>query len=528
MSGNGANGALIAKRTVGAAALVIMAGMIISRILGYGRFKVIAYYFGRNWMTDSFVDAFAVPDLIYTLLSGGALTASFIPVFTEYLVAKKEKEAWHIANSVGNLMLLAVAACVVVGMVFTPTLVSLLVPGLKKDPRSLAMTVDMCRIIFPMVLMTSTAALFNGILHSTNHFGAPAVAWCLHNIGIILFAVFLHERLGIFSLCWGVLAGATSMVLVQAPFVRAKGFRFRPVLDLKHPGVSRILRNFAPAVLGLSMTTINLFILPITFGSMLPEGSVTALQFGVRLLLLPLGLFGSALSMAIFPTLSRQAGEGRKGEFRETLVRGISTTFVFSVPSTVFLIVMATPVTRFLFQGNEFTEADCVATALGVAYFSIGLVGHTAVQVAARGFYAEKDTMTPFSTGFLSVALVSVPGCWLLSRTGLGHGGVALGISLSALANMFALFVMLRRRMPEVALGRVGVSFAKTAAASAGLLAVCWYLREPLAGYHPGIQVMATGALGGGVFLALAYAMKVEGFVELAGGMKKRFLGGRG
>lgn len=526
MEDSGDNGrAAAAARTVGRAALIIFIGTVVSRLLGYGRFKSIAYYFGQDWETDALFGAFVVPDLVYLLLSGGALTASFIPVFTEYLVAKKEKEAWHVANSVGNLMTLSIAVCVALGILFAPAVVSIFFFGFSDQPETLKLTVALTRIVFPMVIFTALAALCNGILHSVNHFGSPAVAWSLHNVLIISFAIIFHKTLGVSSICFGALAGAATMVLVQAPYVRRSGFRYRPVIDLRHPGVRRVMRNFLPAMLGLAMTQINLLTLLPVFGSLHAEGSVAALTYAVRLLMLPLGLFGTALSMAIFPTLSRQAGGDEKEQFRRTLTMGISMTIVFSLPSTAYLIYMGLPVTKFLFLGNQLTSADCEATAYAVAFIAIGLAGHTAVQVIARGFYALQDTATPFKTGFFSVLLVSVPGCLLLGETRLGHGGVALAVSLSALVNAAALFYLLKSRIPELEVGGMARTFFKSLVATGGLLAVCWVLKAPLEGFRPGLQVLASAAAGGGAFALLAHLLRIEGLEEIAGAFRRRFSG---
>ncbi|MEW6201630.1 MAG: murein biosynthesis integral membrane protein MurJ, partial [bacterium] len=369
---------------------------------------------------------------------------------------------------------------------------------------------EMTRIIFPMVLLTSLSALCNGVLHSYNHFYAPAAAWNLHNIGIITLGILLYKKFDIFSLCFGVLAGALSMVLVQIPVIYWKGFLYSRVIDLKHPGVKKILRLFLPAMLGLSITQINLMLVPVFFGSYFGEGVVTALHYAIRLLLLPLGMFGNALSMAIFPALSRHAGADKRTEFRATFVRGINATFVFSLPSTVLFVILGLPITRLLFEGNKFTAADCEATAFALIFFSVGLVGHTALQVIARGFYALQDTTAPFKTGLFSVLLVSLPGCILLTHTSLRYGGIALAISLSAIVNAVLLYILIARRIPELRTDQILSCFQRVASASLGMAIVCYYLKEYLAVYPIVIQVLVNMTISGGVFIVLATIFKVE------------------
>ncbi|MEW5945528.1 MAG: murein biosynthesis integral membrane protein MurJ [bacterium] len=522
-----ARAAAMGKATVGGAAVVVMAGMIVSRLLGFLRYRTITEIFGRSFETDAFFAAFMLPDLLYYLASGGALTAAFIPVFTEYLVNRKEKDAWYVASSVFNFSVLVIAASIAAGMVFAPFLIGKMVtPGFREHPATMSLTVTMSRIIFPMVILTSCSALCNGILHSFNHFHAPAISWSLHNLGIILAAVFLSSRYGIFSLCFGVLIGAASMVLVQLPVIAGKGAVYHPKMNLRHPGVSRVLKLFVPAMLGLSVTQINLMYFPKLFGSYLGEGIVSSLEIADRILLVPLGLFGSALSMAIFPALSRKAADaGSAGEFRKTLARGIVATLFFSVPSTVFLVIMSLPVIRFLFESRTFGLEDCEATALALRYFAVGLAGHTALQVIARGFYALKDTTTPFITGFLSVICISVPGCAYLSGTALGHGGIALSISLSTIANMLMLFVILRSRVRELDAGAIVKSFMKIALASALMGVTCLYMKAVLSWSHPAIQVMVNMSVSGSLFILFCFILKVEVTAELFSAFARKFSG---
>ncbi len=535
------------------AAAIVMGGMIVSRLLGYIRYKTIFYYFGRGYETDAFFGAFAVSDLLYILASGGAMTVAFIPVYSELLQKGKEKDAHSLASAIATITVLFVGVCVMLGMIFAPQLASVLVPGFKDDPKTFELCVTIIRIIFPMVVLTSLSALFNGILNAHDHFAAPAIAWCMHNIGIITAAVLFHEIYGIRSLAYGVLAGAFSMLLVQAPVIYAKGVRYIPTIGAGNPAVKKMLKLFLPAMLGLSVSQVNLLILPNTFGSLMGEGAVSALSGGVRLLLLPLGIFGNAISMAIFPTLSRQAGGGKMAEFRSTLTRGVNTTFAFALPSMVAFLVLGEPITRVLFGGGEFTVADCRATAFALAFYAVGLPGHTALTIVSRGFYSMQDTRTPFLVGVFSVLFISVPFsmgivesrmaaetlivlkplllvCRIspffylgVALKGLSYGGVALSVSIGTLFNFVTLTALLRRRVPGLSLAPIVMSLARVSAAAVPMAAACWFVDHALVGFDPIVRLLAGGSTGAVVYLGAGKIFRIKEIDEVVDMVKTRF-----
>lgn len=541
-----------AIKTVKRAAAIVMFGMIISRILGYLRYKVIAYYFGRGWETDAFIGAFTVPDLLYVLASGGALSAAFIPLFSGLLEKKQEEDAWRLASGVWNVLMMVVVPGIVLGMVFAPQLTDIIVPGFRNEPQTKALCVDIMRIIFPMVIFTATAALCNAVLQSKDHFSTPALAWSLHNLGIIGAAFILHGRMGIKGLSYGVLVGAGSMVLVQFPVMIRKGLRYHVRSGPRDPNVKRALALFLPAMLGMSLSQINLFVLPITFGSLFSHGSVTSLQYGVRLLLLPLGVFGNALAMAAFPTMSAQAAGERWGEFHGTLARGIRSTFVFSLPCTAGFILLGMPIVRLLFGGGEFTMADCLDTRGVLLYYSIGLAGHTAIQMVTRGFFSMQDTRTPFLVALTSVLLIIIPmgvglvqpvvdmanpaikALVLVSHVSpfyyagvavqhLEHQGIALAISLATLFNLVALLILFRKRMPDFDMGRVWDGFARVTLATLVMSAVVAAAAFFMKNLDPSVQVLGIMVLGGAVFLAACKVFKVPEAGDVAGMFLRRF-----
>lgn len=462
------------QKAVVRGAAVVMVGTLASRIVGYAREKIIAYQFGRTSHTDAFWSAFGVPDFLYYLVAGGALGAALIPVLTDYLVKEERDEAWRVVVTLANLLICLVAAGVAIIVVFAPALVRIGLPGFRVKPATFDECTLYVRILSPMVFFTSLSALATGALQSFKHFSWPAVAWSTYNLGIIFGAVFLASSLGLVGLCIGVLLGAASMVLVQVPSLAARGFRYRLAMDLRHEGVRRTIRYFVPVMVGLTFTQISMFLLPIIFGSYF-EGGVTTLRYANRLVILPLGLFGVAISTAAFPALAEQAALGESAEFKRTFSGSLRAIFMLSVPSCVGLAVLAGPINRLLWQGGEFDARAVEAASFALVYFSLSLFGISGLQVANRAFYSLKDMLTPPVVGAAYVALNFALAA-LLIRTPLRYAGVALATSLSTTAGLLVMLALLRRKVGPMGGKQILSCLLKTALASAVMGFACYYV----------------------------------------------------
>jgi putative peptidoglycan lipid II flippase len=331
-----------------------------------------------------------------------------------------------------------------------------------------------------------------------------------------------RDTLRLQGVCLGVLAGAFMMVIVQLPALYKRGLRnYSFCLDVRHPSVIQYWKLFFPVMLGMSLTQINLLIMPTFFGSIVGEGAITALNYANRMMFIPLGLFGSVISMAIFPTISRQANAGEFDLMRRTLVRGIRATMIFSLPCTAFMLTCGLASVRLVFGYGRFTYADCRATAFALSFYSFGLIGHTANQAINRGFYARKDSITPVLAGLIGLG-ITVPLSLVLIRTPLKHGGVALAISLATIVNMVILLIKARTKLSLELSGIISMFF-KTLAASAAMGAAAWWAGSL---FHIGpdnwgfkavlMSFIAMVAASAVVFTAAAKLLRIEEFDEIA------------
>lgn len=471
------------RQTIIAGATIMMVATLFSRLLGWVRDRAIGHFWGSTAHTDAYWAAFMVPDLLYYLLAGGALGAAVIPVFAGYLRRNEEAESWRAANTLITLASLLSVVGIALIMIFANYLVLLVAPGFtKRDPAAAVECARYVRLLAPMVFFTVLSALFTGILQSHRHFTAPAAAWLVYNVGIIggAFAGGLlvnrnpGDPSGIPIVALGVIVGAALLVAVQLPALRARGFRYRPTLDLRHPAVKEVLRLFLPYMAGLAFTQICLILLPIFFGSFFPRG-VTSLRYANRLVVLPLGLFGVAISTAAFPALAESIAAGEIAAFRRTFSKALRAVTALAVPSAAALVVLAGPVLRLLWRSGEFDEAAVDAATFSLLFYTVALIGLSALQIINRAFYSLKDTRTPPLVGIGYTILIVVLAI-LLMRTRLQYAAIAAASSIGVTLGTLVMFEFLRRRLGGADGRAILISFLRVAVASAVLAVVAFFV----------------------------------------------------
>jgi len=513
------------------AAGLVMAAILVSRILGFVRERAIAEVFGRTAATDAFFAAFALPDLMYQLLVGGALSSAFIPVFTQYLARDQEKEAWYVASIFLNATFLILLGIMILGVVFAPVLAPFVGVGFTGEHRDLLIL--LMRLTFPAVFFTALAGLCMGVLHSYQIFLRPALGPIIYNLAQILGAYLLGPLMGIMAMAVGTVAGAVGNFGVQFPEVLRRARRhYQRVVDFRHPGIRRMLELMLPAILGLSIAQINVIISQ-NLASTLEEGSIVALRLANRLINFPLGIFAMGISTAVFPTLAMLEAKGERQEFIRALAFGLRIVFFITIPSAAGMAALRLPIVRLLFESGEFTAADSAVTAYALLFYVPGLFAQAALQVTTRGFYSLQDTKTPVKIGLFTVLVNLGLSLVFLRWTSLGAGGLALAFSLSSLVNVALAFAVLGRRLPgllnwelaSTVLKSTGASLimAVSAAWTASFLEARW----PLAGkLGQGVHTLGAIAAGVLVYLLLAAVLRMDE-IRLVGSMLARRLKGR-
>jgi putative peptidoglycan lipid II flippase len=492
--------------------------VFLSRLLGLLREQVFAALFGAGFAIDAFVVAYRIPNLLRDLFAEGALSSAFVTVLSRYDQTRGPAQTWRLASNVLVCLTLVVGGISLVGMWFAPQLVQLMAPEFGKVPGKLELTWTMTRIMFPFLLLVSLAAVAMGILNTKGKFFLPALASSFYNLGSIVVGVSLALVLphfgipAIVGMAWGSLMGGLLQFLVQTPQLKVVGFRPQAVCDFRDEGLRQISRLMLPAVVGLSASQINVFINTF-YAASCQEGSVSWLNYAYRLVHLPQGLFGVALSVATLPVVSRCAASRDLPALKEAFAASMSLAMLLTIPAAAGLMALAEPIIAVIFQHGRFTGFDTQQTAQALSLYCLGLVAFAGVKILVPVFYALDDTRIPVVGSFLTVAANIL--CIHLTLAALQHRAIALSTSLSMGVNLIFLGVMLYRKVGPFGVARLLLTFVKvTGAALIMAVAVrqshALFLFSPEAGLIGRLlALMGAIVLGVAVYLVLVGCFRI-------------------
>jgi len=499
----------------------VAAATILSRVLGVVREQVIAYYFGAGAVTDAFVTAFRIPNLLRDFLAEGAFSAAFVPTFSTVLKRDGKEAALALLNRVLGLFVPFLAVLCVLGIIFTPQIASLLSGGVEETPGKIALLVHLARMMFPFLLLIALAAVLMGALNALGRFGVPALAPGGFNIGMIAGTVLLAGWIDppVLALAWGVLIGGFLQWVVQALAIRRIGFRHRLQWGWSDPNVRQMLRLMVPALIGQAAVQINIFAIT-RFAWTLGDGPVAYLNFAFRVLFVPLGVFAVAAATVGLSRLSERVAAGDDASVRAIFRQGAQTVLYLVTPTAVAFIFLGRPICAALFQRGEFGADATVHTARALAFYSLGLPAMALIRVTAPLFYAHKDTRTPTWCGMASVA-ANLVGMNLLVGP-LGYAGLALSVAAAATIQVGLLVYLAHRRFGSLAYMSLTRNFAVFLAVSlAGVAGGGWLVRS---GALPWIPFGRAGQTAAAVGVAAALYIGITwvlGYRQL-GGRRRR------
>ena len=418
------------QNSILSAASVLMVAVLISRLLGLLRDRFLAgtFFADRAWQLDVYFAAFRLPDMIFQLLVVGALSAAFIPVFTQYIQTQK-RQAWHIASSVISLGLLLFIFLAIALFIFARPLNQLIAPSFS-SPQLTLMT-NLTRLLILAQASFLVSNFITGILQSHQHFLVPALSPVAYNLGIIFGILALSPLLGIYGPVFGVILGALLHLLVQLPLVKRIGFNFRPSFDINHPGVRRIGRLMLPRTLALAVSQIELTV-AVFIATSLNPGSLAIFYFAQHLNALPIGLFGATIGQAALPSLSRQQDPALINKFKQLFLSSFNQILYFSLPASMILLILRIPIVRLAFGARGFPWQATLITGKVVAFFAISVFAQAVIQILVRGFYALANTRTPLILGTFAVILNVCLSFLFVYRLEFSVLGLALAISLAS------------------------------------------------------------------------------------------------
>ena len=473
---------------------------VVSRILGYVRDLLQAYYLGTGDGADAFTIAFTIPNLFRRLTGEGALTPAFVPTFTELKRDRTPGGLWSFGNVFFWDLVLIMAIVTGLGLLVAPGLVKVIAYGFGGVAGKWSLTIFMTRVMFPYLFFITLAALATGILNSFGRFFIPASTPILFNLAVIVavagWARDAREPALVFAV--GVVIGGLLQLALQIPYLWKEGMRFSFGLSFRDPMVRRIGRLMVPGIFGASVYQIN-FALSRMIASGLEKGSTAALYYASRIEELTLGLFSIALAAALLPAFSEQVADRDIGALKKTLGFSLRLTAFVSFPAAAGLIALNMPIMRTLFERGRFDAGSTAVSSACLLFFALGLPFVSGVKVVAPAFFSLKDTRTPVAIGLVVMAVNTALSLLLMGPFRVG--GLALSLSLSQVLNFVLLLVWIERRIGKVDLAGWALPAAKAAAAAAVMgaaLRLGWpLLRADGAGFAVRAAALAGAILAG-------------------------------
>ena len=517
------------------AAGAVSAATLISRVLGFARDMVLAFYLGATGLSDAFYVSFRIPNLLRGIFAEGTMASAFIPVLSEYRLKEGDEGASGLVKAVFSAILVVVGGVCLLGIVFAPLITRAIAPGFIAHPDKFRITVLLTRIMFPFLLFVSLGALSMGALNVKGIFFMPSLSSAMINLTIIitvvsLSAAYVHP---VVAAAIGVAAGGLSGFLCQLPALRASGYSLKPARRFfNHPGLKKMTLLALPMILAMSVSQVNIAVSNI-LASFLPGGSITYLYYGMRLMHFPVGVFGAAMGVAALPALSHHAVKGDLDSLREDFSFALRVLFFLSLPAMAGLIALRVPIMSTLFLRGRFTWVAVKGAAGALFFYSVGIWAMVGARVLNVAFYSMKDTKGPMKSAVLALASNIALSVALMRLMRHGYEGLALANALAAAVNFVSLFFLLKEKLGRLDARRITKSFAKSAFAAAVMGAAAaavsgrmlWMLTGHTA--EKALWLAASIALSAAIYGLICYLLKNEELHLVKDMLQRRFLAKR-
>ena len=495
-----------AVKTVSFMMLITLFG----KILGLVREQFLAANYATGMEAAAFQLASRIPRTFFDVVFASAISASFIPIFVEYLQKHGKEEAYALANRFITLISTATIAVMVIGMFFAEPLAWLVSPGYEVE--TIALSVPLLRMLFPTMLFTAVAFSFVGILQSLDEFNIPAALSVASNGILILYYIFFNEKHGIYGLTIAFLIGWAMQAIMQIPSLHKKGYHYRLDFHFQDEGLKKIGKLMLPVMVSTWIQPIN-FLINMRFASQLSNGELggTTLDYANNLYTIIVGVFVLAIANMVFPKFSRMTED--KKEFG-LAVRGTLKAMIFLlIPMTVGLMALAEPVVTLIYKRGDFGLLATELTSEALFFFALGMVGYGVQNILSRAFYANQDGKTPFYSGLVSI-IINALLCWLLLKP-MGIGGLALAAAVSSTAAAAVLMVPAVKQYPDILDRSLIGQILKMILAAAGMLVLVLGCRMAVPKIMGGligllVQICVCGGVGVVSYMVFAKILRIE------------------
>jgi putative peptidoglycan lipid II flippase len=490
-------------------ALVLMIITIVSKLVGFLRELTLSYFYGASNISDAYLIALTIPSVIFAFVGNGIAT-SYIPLYSNIVQEKGVALAERFTNNLINFVLLICTLIIVLGLLFTEPLVKVFASGFTGDTLNLATLFT--KIMLFGLFFTGLVYIFNSYLQIKNNFIIPALVGFPLNI-LTITAIILSSKGNILILAIGSVLAILSQLLLLAPSIYKKGFRYHFILDRRDGYLKKLVYLSLPIIIGVSVNQINVLI-DRTLASQIVEGGISALNYANRLNLFVQGLFVLSISTVMYPMISKMAAAKDMVGLKKVLSESISGINLLVIPATVGAMVFAEPIVRMLFGRGAFGEQAVALTSYALFFYALGMVGYGLRDVLSRAFYSLQDTRTPMINAAIAVVLNIILNI-VLSRY-LGIGGLALATSISALLCTLLLFLSLRKKIGHFGLKDISLSFGKIVIASLVMGGIAKFVFEALLTIlGANIALLLSIGIGSLVYFVLISFMKIKEVEEI-------------
>jgi len=496
------------QNTVTGAAAILTIAVLLSRLLGLLRDRLLAGTFGASVDLDIYYAAFRMPDLIYSIIFAGGIIVSFLPLFSELQKNNKE-EGWRLTNYILNLFAILYFVFFIVFFFLSPDFITTLVG--KFTPDNQVRAIAMTRLIFVAVFFFGLSSVFSTILNYFNRFVIYSLAPVLYNLGIIFGIVFLSPHFGIFGPAIGVVVGAFMHFAIQIPSAIKCGYKYMPVISLKHPALLNFFKLVIPRVVASSASQID-FLAATFVASIIGVGAISVFNLSYNLSYLPIGLLGVSFATAVFPLLSKLWVNNDKNEFYRRFRETFLEVLYISFPVGILIFILRSQIVEIVYRTGKFDETAAMITGACLGLYFLSTFTQCLVPVILRGYFSVKDTLTPtlialvylvfdvslffpfvamFGGGsrysfyfFGHPAIVAVP-AFFSSNTALAEAtkaifgigsisnfplmGLVMIFNLSSLVEFTLLFIFFYRKVGDFGIREIGLSFLKILVASVAM-----------------------------------------------------------
>ncbi len=490
--------------------LVVMGGFSLSIVTGIIRQRVVNTTFGTSAVLDAYTAANGIPELLFAALAGGALTFAFIPIYTGFLTDDDEQGSNALFSNVLNAVFLLTALASLIVALFAPVLVRAdwgIGPGF--DPETQVLTAQLMRILLLSTLIFAVSHMLTGSLYAHQHFLLPAITPVMYAGGIIAGVLILSPSIGIFGYAWGAVAGSVFHLLIQIPGLLKYRIRWRPILDFRNPAFIRVAVLMAPRVIDLLMARIAIDWLNNNRASWLGEGSASALQIAKSIMNMPWTMIGTAIGIAVFPTMAALAAKKDVNAQRNALSGALRAILTLALPAAVGMVLLGRPLIQILYEGGEFTSDSTQLVYYALQFYAVTLISQTMLEPVVRAFAAQEDTWTPLYVSFFTTALNVGLAIWLARPQLLAHGGLPLANGIAVGIEALTGLVILHIRWKGVDARRILIDAGKAALASlvmAGAILVFKKLIDPGALF----LLVGGGLIGVAVYFGVALLLGIE------------------